>query len=212
MAYRRMHGFNSGHNRVNKAVTVSGRFNNTIFFPESTIIKTVCHAIAYITCIHANFVNCRSMFTCYKARICRGLWKFRKCMARFVAYSARPLALKCVQSFLKWAMETGHTSIVHTFWKQSAKLSMALLISWSVCIVLAVPLRGGTLLRITVVWGQRLLMSVIKYSYRAPMLSADRLVASLPPTWSMMRLGFTPGVNMLGIRLWMVGISAPRYI
>ena len=54
------------------------------------------------------------MFPSYKARICRGHWKFRKCMARFLAYSARPVALKRVQSFINelWRLDT-HRLYIH---------------------------------------------------------------------------------------------------
>ena len=123
-----------------------------------------------------------------------------------------PLALKCVQSFLKWAIDTGHTEVEYTLFMESANLSILALMSLMAVIVLSEPLRGGTLLRMIEARGHCLWMSRIRDSYRHKTRFTGCLVASLPPTCNTTHLGFDPDGIIWRIRLWTVGISAPRYM
>ena len=132
-----------------------------------------------------------------------------------------PLTLKCVQSFLKWAIDTGHTEMEYTLVIESANLSILILISLiSILIlisliadiILAEPLRGGTLLRIIEDWRQCRWMSRIRDSYRHTIRFTGCLVASIPPTCNTMLLEFVLEDITWRIRLCTVGISAPRHM
>ena len=100
----------------------------------------------------------------------------------------------------------------YTFVIESANLSILVLISLIADIVLAEPLRGGTLLRIIEDWGQCRWMSRIRDSYRHTIRLTGCLVASLPPTCNTMHLGLVLDETTWRIRFWTVGISAPRYM
>ena len=61
-------------------------------------------------------------------------------------------------------------------------------------------------------WGHRRRMSLISDSYLGAIFSAGCLVASLPATWRTIRAGAALGGKIPGIRLRMVGMSAPGYV
>ena len=95
-------------------MAISERFDNIEFSVERTITKTAHQGSAHIAYIHATFVTFQSIVLTCKASVCCGPLKFRNCVTILAAYNERPLALKCVQSFLKWKIEAGHTSIEYT--------------------------------------------------------------------------------------------------
>ena len=187
--------------RQQRHVDFCGNISNIVWLCSIEGIKVWFAGVMRI--IHKRWVNTQNFIhrrrTCRMGGVCMSERLHSDSFSGPLRFATRP-----VQAII----ESANLSILILI----SLISILILISLIADIVLADPLRGGTLLRIIEDWGQCRWMPRIRDSYRHTIRFTGCLTSSIPPICNTMLLEFVLEEITWRIRLWTVGISAPRYM